>query len=173
MVGGGVVALYDVCHKIAREFEKLFENDPDWSLFKEKANYSKKQLHCTAGASFAPPSQRKKARYQNVDIIIRWAMKILQYDGEWDSKVYEKIKWVFDFKTQITKWSQWIEIGKHIRDQVRESGFGSCTEGLIIERLSPLPMVESSHQLACRLIDFVSKESTSFWQKSPWNVGGN
>jgi hypothetical protein len=57
-------------------------------------------------------------------------------------------------------WNQWIEIGKHTRDQVRESGYGSCTEGLIIERLSPLPMVETSHQLACNLLDFVSKESS-------------
>lgn len=160
LTGGGVVALYDVCHKIALEYEKLFGNDPDWNVFKEKANYSKKQLHCTAGVAFSPPAQRKKARFHNVDIIINWAMKILQYDGEWDDRVFEKLKWVYDYETQITVWNQWIEIGKHTRDQVRKSGFGSCTEGLIVERLSPLPMVESSHQLACGLIDFVSKESS-------------
>ena len=160
LVGGEVVYLYDICHKIAREYEKLFENDPDWSEFKEKANYSKKQLHCTAGVSFAPPAQRKKARYQNVDIIIKWAMKILQYEGKWDERVYEKLKWVYTYKTQIITWNQWVEVGKHIREQVRESGFGLRTEGLIIERLSLLPMVESSHQLACNLIDFVSKESS-------------
>ena len=60
-VGGGIVTLYDVCHKIAIEYEKLFRNDLDWNEFKEKANYSKKQLHCTPGVIFAPPAQRKKS----------------------------------------------------------------------------------------------------------------
>lgn len=158
-VGDGVIALYDVCHKIAREYEKLFEGDPDWSAFKEKANYCKKQLHCTAGAAFAPPAQRKKARFHNVDIIINWAIRLLQYDGKLEERVCEKLKWIHDYKNQIMKWNQWIEIGKHTRDQVRESGFGFDTEGLIIERLASFPMVESSHQLTCNLLDFVSKES--------------
>lgn len=159
MVGGGIVTLYDVCHKIAIEYEKLFGKDQDWNAFKEKANYSKKQLHCTAGVAFSPPAQRKKARYHNVDIIIDWAKKILQYDGEWDNKVYEKLKWVYGFEKQITIWSQWVEIGRNVRDQVRENGFGSETEGLIVERLTPMSMVESSHQLACDLIDYVSREA--------------
>jgi hypothetical protein len=169
LVGGGVVALYDVCHKIALKYEKLFGSDPDWNVFKEEANYSKKLLHCTAGVTFAPPTQRKKARYHNVDIIINWATKILQYDGQWDDKVYEKLKWVFKYEKQITIWRQWIEIGKHTRDQVRESGFGWDTEGLIVERLSSLPMAEASHQLACDLLDFVAKESSqlSSGEKAP------
>lgn len=168
-VGGDVIALYDVCHKIALEYEKLFGNDPDWNEFKEKANYSKKQLHCTAGVAFAPPAQRRKARYHNVDIIINWAMKILRYDGKWDDKTYEKLKWVYSYETQIMMWSQWIEIGKCTRDQVRESGYGAFTESLIIERLSPLPMAETSHRLACDLLDFVSKESSqlSLGERAP------
>jgi len=158
--GVGVVTLYDVCHKVAIELRKLFEKDSDWEGFKEKANYTKKQLHCTAGAIHAPPSQRRKARYHNVDIIVDWAIKILNYEGEWDNRNYEKLKWVFEYEEKIETWKQWIEIGRHARDQVRESGFGIDTEGLMIERLIPLPMVESSHQLACNLLDFVAQESS-------------
>jgi hypothetical protein len=160
MTGGSIVSLHDICHKIALEYEKLLKNDADWNEFKEKANYSKKQLHCTSGVTFAPPAQRKKARYHNVDIIIDWAIKLLQYNGKWDDKVYEKLKWVFNYEKKITEWNQWVEIGRHTRDQVRRSGFGSDTEKLLIERLLPLPMVESSHQLTCKLIDFVAEESS-------------
>lgn len=159
-VGIDVIAFYDVCHKIAIEYRKLFENDPDWGVFKEKANYLKKQLHCTAGALFAPPAQRKKARFLNVDIIVDWAIKILNYNGKWNDKIYEKLKWVFDFREKIMTWKQWIEIGRHTRDQVRESGFGADTEWLILERLTPLSMVESSQELACNLLNFVSQESS-------------
>lgn len=159
-IGSGVVSLYDVCHKIALEYQRLFETDTDWGAFKEKANYSKKQLHCTAGVFFAPPAQRKKARYHNVDIIIDWATKILHFDEKWDDRVYDKLKWVYSYEEKIVMWSQWVEIGRRTRDQVRESGFGSDTEGLLIERLAPLQMVESSHQLACNLLDFVVQESS-------------
>lgn len=166
---GHVITLYDVCHKVAIEYSKLFEKDPDWNVFKEKANYSKKQLHCTAGVGFAPPAQRKKARYHNVDIILDWAVKIMQYEGPWDDKVYEKLKWVFSFKEKISVWDQWVKIGRHTRDQVRQSGFGKGTEQLLIERLSSLQMAESSHSLACNLIDFVSEESDqlSYGEKAP------
>lgn len=160
MTGCSVVVLYDICHKIAREYEKLFTDNSDWNEFKEKANYCKKQLQCTNGVSFAPPSQRKKARYLNVDIIIGWAMKMLQYNGPWDDKVYEKIKWVYSYEKQIKTWSQWVEVGKHFRDQLRISGFGADTKGLIIERISPLPMIESTQQLVCTLLDFVSEEAS-------------
>lgn len=159
MTGNNIVALYDVCHKIAREYEKLFSNDQDWSEFKEKANYSKKQLHCTSDVSFAPPAQRKKARFLNVDIIIDWALKILNYNGSWDNKTYEKLKWVYSYEKQIMIWHQWVEIGKYVRDQLRISGFGFNTEKILSQRLSSLPMVESAQQLACNLIDFVSQES--------------
>ena len=158
--GMDFIMIYDVCHKIAIEYRKLFEKDPDWEVFKEKANYSKKQLHCTAGARFAPPAQRKKARFLNVDIIVDWAIKILNFDGKWDDKVYEKLKWVFDFREKIMIWKQWIEIGRHIRDQVRESGFGAGTQELIVKRLIPLSMAESSHELAYNLLDFISQESS-------------
>lgn len=160
MADSNVVILYDICHKIAREYEKLFTDNPEWEEFKEKANYCKKQLYCTKGFSFAPPGQRKKARYLNTDIIIDWAMKILQYKGPWDERVHEKIKWVYSYEKQIKTWNQWIEVGKHFRDQLRVSGFGADTEGLIIERLSSLPMVESTQQLTCTLLDFVSEEAS-------------
>jgi hypothetical protein len=169
MSDSNIVVLYDICHKIAREYEKLFTNNPDWDEFKEKANYCKKQLHCTNGVSFAPPAQRKKARYLNVDIIIGWAAKILQYNGPWDERVYEKIKWVHSYKNQIMMWNQWVEIGKHFRDQLRISGFGADTEELIIKRISSLPMVESTQQLACTLLDFVSEETNklALGEKAP------
>lgn len=159
-VGADVITVYDVCHKIAIEYRKLFENDPDWGVFKEKANYLKKQLHCTAGVTFAPPAQRKKARFLNVDIIVDWAIKILSYTGKWDDMLYEKLKWIFDFREKIMIWKQWIEIGRHTRDQVRESGFGADTELLMLEKLISLSMVESSQELASNLLNFVSKESS-------------
>jgi len=160
MVGSNIVVLYDICHKIAREYEKLFTNNSDWEDFKEKANYCKKQLHCTNGASFAPPAQRKKARYLNVDIIIGWARKILQHNDQWDERVYEKIKWVYSYKEQIKIWSQWVEVGKHFRDQLRISGFGADTKELIIDRISSLSMNESTQELVCTLLDFVSEETS-------------
>jgi hypothetical protein len=160
MIGTDVIVLYDVCHKIAIEYRKLFENDSDWALFKEKANYLKKQLHCTAAVAFAPPGQRKKARFLNVDIIIDWAIKILNFNGKWDDKIYEKLKWVFDFKDKIIIWKQWVEIGRHVRDQVRESGFGVETEFLIFQRFTALSMVESSQKFALTMLKFVSQESS-------------
>lgn len=151
---------YDVCHKVAIELKKLFENDPQWIEFRGKAAHSKRLLYNTDGVRYAPPNQRKKGRYQNVDILVRWANRTLQIEDEIPSKIKEKLQWVFNAREKIETWSQWVEIAKHTREEIRCRGFGQGAEDRLITRLAPLTMSESSEGLACKLIDYVAFEAS-------------
>ena len=70
------VELYDVCHMVALELKKLLMNDPDWAVFSSRAAETDSFI-CTREVHLAPPNQRRKGRYMNVDILIGWANKIL------------------------------------------------------------------------------------------------
>lgn len=150
---------YDVCHKVAIELKKLFESDPQWIEFREKAAHSKRLLYNTDGVRYAPPNQRKKGRYQNVDILVRWANRTLKIGEEIPMKIKEKLQWVFEAQAKIETWSQWVEIAKHTREEIRCRGFDKEAEDRLAARLTPLSMTKTSEDLACRFIDYVAFES--------------
>jgi hypothetical protein len=157
--GGRTIEQYDVCHKTAVELRKLFEKDEDWEIFTKKAAHAKRELHNTDGVIYAPPNQRRKARYQNVDILIGWADSVVNSKEQLSLAVQEKLKWIYEYKEKIAIWSQWVLIGEITRDEVRTRGFGNNIENRLSERLISIPMVDTAQQLACNLIDYVSFES--------------
>lgn len=157
--GQRTVEFYDVCHKVAIELRKCFEKDPDWDDFRAKVTHTKKLLFSTNGVRYAPPNQRRKARYQNVDIIVGWANKILNLEDQIPLNIRDKLNWLFERQDKIKLWSQWIEIGKNVREEIRCRGFGEGAADRLATRLIPIDMTRSSENLACTLIDFVSVES--------------
>lgn len=156
---GQTVELYDVCHKVAIELKKLLTNDSSWDVFSAKAAETKRQLYSTQGVCFAPPNQRRKGRYMNVDILIGWANRILHQREQIPDNVMEKLKWVWDEQDKIVIWSQWIEIAMQSRNQIRQSGFHIGVSDLLEKKLIHLPMAETSKILLEKILTYVSMES--------------
>lgn len=150
---------YDICHKVAVELKKCFEKDPDWEIFRAKAAHTKRLLFNTTGVGFAPPNQRKKARYQNVDILISWANKALDFKEQIPTKMREKLNWVYEYQDKIKVWTQWVLIAKHAREEIRYRGFGEGAEERLAKRLAPIQMTKASEDLVSTLLNFVSFES--------------
>ena len=74
---------------VALELKKLLHEDSDWSAFSIRAAETKRLLYSTSGVGFAPPNQRRKDRYMNVDILIGWAKRILEErvkNAVWDKR---------------------------------------------------------------------------------------
>jgi hypothetical protein len=68
-----------------------------WKRFTQRAAQSKSQVQQTAMAFLAPPNQRTKARYMNVEILLRWSQRALglleQIDKRTDRRdSHEKIR---------------------------------------------------------------------------------
>ena len=137
--GGQTVEFYDVCHKVAIELKKLLTNDTSWVTFSTKAAETKRQLYSTQGVAFAPPNQRRKGRYMNVDILIGWANKILQQGEQIPDSIREKLKWVWEEQEKIILWSQWVEIAKQSRNQIRQGGFHVGASDLLEAKLLHFP----------------------------------
>ena len=70
------VHIYDLKHKIAILVKKLLEEDDEWSKFKTFANFIVKKLQNTTLAGYRPPKQREKARYMNIEELVKWGEKI-------------------------------------------------------------------------------------------------
>ena len=69
--------IYDVKHKTANELKRIFKNNPSWQSFTDLCSKTKSKFQQTDMACFAPPKQRTKARYMNIDTLIEWAVEKL------------------------------------------------------------------------------------------------
>ena len=73
--------LYDIKHKTACLLKHALEGDAAWQMFVAQVHRFKQQVSLTPLAGLAPPQQRSKARYMNVDVLVDWAQGILAAVG--------------------------------------------------------------------------------------------
>lgn len=111
--------IYDLKHKVALLVKSILEKDKEWSEFKTFANYVAKKLQNTAIAGYRPPKQKEKARYMNIEGLVRWGDKILikyenlqkrKIETEDEIKLKEVIKDIVKFKESIESWSEMVTI---------------------------------------------------------------
>jgi len=113
------VHIYDLKHKIALIMKKLLEKDSKWSEFKILANYIAKKLQHSSQAGYRPPKQKEKARYMNIEGLVRWGDKILikyhqlqksQIKTEDEKKLESIIGDIVNFKDDIEAWSEMVMV---------------------------------------------------------------
>jgi len=158
--------MHDIKHKGALVLKGELGKDEEWLKFTKLANQTKNQVQQTVLAPLAPPKQKSKARYMNVDILIRWGEKMTaffeqaqQEGSEFDLKqVEEKFGWILEFETQLSKWGEMLEVVTIIESFVRKKGlYNGCSSVL-----KELPTLQVSTQCATRvcqkLLTFVEEQ---------------
>lgn len=159
--------LYDIKHKTACLLKQALERDASWSMFVTQAHRFKQRVAQTEMAGLAPPQQRSKARYMNVDVLTDWAQKHLKLldskkairaAGLKPAQVESKLGWLRKFATAIERWGEMLEVTGATEHYVRHEGIHSrASEELAA--LLPTPTGRAARQLRKRLLDFVREES--------------
>lgn len=80
----GVISTYDITHKMAALLKKELSTDERYQNFLHQCSLTRHQTQQTELYFLAPPKQRSKARYHNVDILVEWAIKVLRYQQKGD-----------------------------------------------------------------------------------------
>jgi len=86
-----VIATYDVTHKMANLLKKELSGDEHFSDFLKQCSLTRQRVQQTSLYFLIPPKQRSKARYHNVDTLIEWAIKILEYEKKQDFSLISTI----------------------------------------------------------------------------------
>ena len=68
--------IYDIKHKVALHLKRLLGSNGAFLGFCELAAKAQGYMRQTNVAALAPPNQRSKSRYMNLDGLIKWANKI-------------------------------------------------------------------------------------------------
>ena len=158
--------LYDIKHKTACLLKHALDADPAWASFIAKAHHFKQQVSLTPLAALAPPQQRSKARYMNLDVLVDWAReslllldrpKAMRTAGLCSQRVEEKLGWLRKFVPQMRRWEEMLAVIGVAEHYVRHEGIHpKAAEELAA--LLPKPATPAAQRLRKQLLEFVATE---------------
>lgn len=162
----GTVWMYDIKHKTACLLKQTLPHDRSWVKFTEHAHRFKQQVSLSALAGLAPPQQRSKARYMNVDVLTDWATqqlallnsrKAILRAGLKPAQVEEKLGWLRAFEPQIARWRELLTVVGAVEHYVRHEGVhqGAVSE---LEASMPKPATRPAQQMRRQLLEFVREQ---------------
>jgi hypothetical protein len=161
-------AIYDIKHKTAAVLKAELEGDPVWQEFTQLCQQTKQQIQQTALACVMPPNQRSKARWLNVDILVRWGTKTLAVldspaperpQGCQGTQLEEKLGWVRRFRAPLQLWAELLQLVAGTEHFVRTQGLARGAEQQLSKLLAPLAQSPRGQQVRARLLAFVAEEA--------------
>lgn len=124
--------VYDIKHKAATILKQYLNGDSSWNEFAKQASSTGKQLQQTDLAALAPPNQRSKSRYMNIDRLVKWAHETLVFMDQqtaFPSCNYDhdslkaKLGWLSTYRCRIARWQEVIHLIEIAVDYIRFQGF--------------------------------------------------
>jgi len=163
-----VAHTYDIKHKMALLLKKELEGDEEWGQFVYQSNLARRGVALTSAAFLVPPSLSTKARYMNVDRLVAWGRRVLEYLDHprevpglaVDAKLVEaRLGWLREYRCRLTEWSELLALAEASEHYVRHRGLhGRATEELRLkfDRLSVGPR---GGRMKEAILEFISQQS--------------
>jgi hypothetical protein len=160
--------IYDIKHKAAAILKRELAGDKVWQEFIKLTTETRKALHQTKIADLAPPNQRSKSRYMNIDRLIVWGSETLIWmdqkehgpDSGYDFEYLNgKLGWLRRYRTKLKEWKELMGIVDTVVDFVRYNGIyrGSHID---LKRIPEMDVrMESAERIRDELIGFIRQES--------------
>ena len=160
--------VYDIKHKTAIVLKRELASDETWIEFTRLATQTKNQVQQTSLASLAPPNQRTKARYMNIDVLVHWGqgllafldqqqtVEITQFDSE---QVQEKLGWITRFRQPLEEWGKLLQLVNITESFVRQQGLSHDAHHELTKRLQHMVHTDRTQRIHTELVAFVAQES--------------
>jgi hypothetical protein len=169
----GTAWFYDIAHKVAAVLKKMAAKDEGWQAFTAAAARFKLTVQQTTLAPLAPPAQRGKARFMNIDVLTQWGcevlLKTLQMPADVadqlgidPAEVVQALAWAKAHVATVRRWLELMKVAEMVKSLVRTRGYSSETARTLQQALSPSLLQnisEPAKQLAATLTNFVREQS--------------
>jgi hypothetical protein len=141
--------------------------DDDWKAFIKQASETKIKLQQTVLSYLKPPNQRSKARYMNIEILLKWGLKTVQilntkkdFD-EAEKQHLVKLEWLKNYCDKLQCWNELLQVAILTEQCVRNEGI-THNGYQNLERLFQEQIIELRYSPAIKmknnLINFVKAQ---------------
>jgi hypothetical protein len=161
-------AIYDIKHKTALVLKHELAEDAQWQAFTQQAAQTKQRVQQTPLAFLAPPTQRRKARYMNIDILIHWGLKVWAYLAQprqtgkaavTAAQLIAAYGWLQDFRDSLRDWGELLQIVDMTEQWVRRQGlYHGCTQ-VLAPQVRAVAHTERGQRVAQHVLTFVEAEA--------------
>jgi hypothetical protein len=160
--------IYDITHKGACLLKHRLEKDERWSGFTRQIGQTKVAVLQTELACLAPPQQRAKSRYMNLDTVLAWGSKTLAVLKQpsadllahtTPARLQQKLGWLKDYREALAEWSEWHAVVTAAESHVRRMGLYVGIAKALAKELRPLATRSSAAELAGELEAFVALQA--------------
>lgn len=159
--------VYDIKHKTAAIVKHELEHDAAWQDFTRLANQTARRVQQTNLAALAPPAQKTKARYMNLNELVHWGQAVLMYLDQPPTQlerlfdpdqVKQKLGWVTDFRVALADWEELFELVGVAESLVRQQGLYAGVHLKLKKGLQGLTHTPRSRRVRHELLEFVRGE---------------
>ena len=148
----------DTAHCVSNLLEATLEKASRWKKFREQVTQARRKMQNSLIAGALPPSPRMKARYMNMDTLIKWAADMLvlldhgisNLDFDID-ELRKHLEWLISYRDDIDYWNRLISIGAAARHVVRIEGIHTNIADSFEQAISSVNMGERELQFANHL----------------------
>ena len=160
--------IYDIKHKTATVLKRELECDETWLEFTRLAAQTKRRVQQTSLAYLAPPNQRTKARYMNVDVLVSWGQDALGFldrqqmnkSTQCDSEqIQEKLGWITRFRQPLKEWGELLQLAIVAESFVRQRGLYCNAQLELAKQLQNMAHTNRTRRVRTELVAFVTQES--------------
>ena len=159
----------DLPHLAARLLKKRLEKNDCWNAFIKQATQTKFETNQTELAFLVPPRLRSKARYMNLQSMLRWAEKVLTVLDDPSlvspslcgvDRLNTKFTWLREYRRDIEIWSGWLALTDAALDIVRRNGYCTSTADDVKQALTEISDTPEKELLKNELLEIVNAESS-------------
>jgi len=154
------VHVLDTAHKVANFIKARLEKDERWGKFKQQITQARRTMQNSKIAGAMPPNLRCKARYMNVDKLIRWAQEklllldhpeeIVDYVTEFD----KHFGWLTDYREDIKRWNMFTDLACKAKATVHKIGIHSNTVERFVDEALDVDLDLQGRQFALDIVNF-------------------
>jgi hypothetical protein len=155
---------YDLKHKAACLLKACLAKDDSWQAFQTALGQSKCKTQQTLLAYASAPSQRSKARFMNIEPLVRWGKMILHQLEHCRSKTkieqqqafVEHFQWILPFRESIQRWDEWLQV---INESLRltRTGLSTSTVSQLTDAFQKFSL---GNPIADQILKFLMEEAT-------------
>jgi len=155
----------DIVHKLAHLLHDELNNNLSWQFLSKKTSILRTKLLQSRYAHLIPPQKRDKARYLNLEELIKWSMRILvSFESSKTSKedqeaIMKYFSWVKEIKTDIEFFDELWRVVATTRDLIRTEDIIPNTPEELGNLLGQLSLSERAKTFAIKVLDFVFEQS--------------
>ena len=122
----------DIAHAAANIVKHELNQDAHWTAFLPDASHAKAKMRQTQFAFLLPPELKAKARWMNLDALLKWSRKAMDYVAaprpvpgvslEGDA-LEQPMGWIRGYQEPLAAWSDMLEVTGTSLSYIRKHGY--------------------------------------------------